>query len=61
MSRWQTYNLVANPWTSRTESPLPLEPATVEKRTNMGVSLPASPRKEAAVMLLRSSKLVKVP
>jgi hypothetical protein len=32
-------------------SALPREPATVEKRTKMGVSLPSSARNEAAVML----------
>lgn len=46
------YNLVANPWTSRTVSALPREPATVENRMKMGVSLPSPPRNEAAVMLL---------
>lgn len=49
-----TYNRVAKPWTSRAVSALPLDPATVEKRTYIGVSLPSSPRKEAAVRLLKS-------
>lgn len=50
-----TYNRVANPWTSLAVSALPRDPATVEKRTNTGVSLPAAPRKEAAVRLLQSA------
>lgn len=49
-----TYNLTANPWTSRAVSPLPREPATVEKRTKTGVVFPSSERKEAAVTLLKS-------
>lgn len=47
-----SYNRVANPCTSLTVSALPLDPATVEKRTNVGVFFPFSPRNEAAVMLL---------
>lgn len=51
---WHTHNLVAKPWTSRAVSALPLDPATVENLTNTGVSFPASPRNDAAVMLLKS-------
>lgn len=51
-SRKDTHNLVAKPWTSRTVSALPRDPATVEKRTNVEVCLPSSDRKLAAVMLL---------
>lgn len=51
-STGSTHNLVAKPWTSRAVSALPLDPATVEKRTKVGVFLPLEPRNEAAVMLL---------
>lgn len=47
-----THKRVANPWTSRTVSALPRDPATVEKRTKVGVDLPLELRNEAAVMLL---------
>lgn len=47
-----TYNRVAKPWTSRAVSALPLDPATVEKRTNVGVVFPLELRNEAAVTLL---------
>jgi len=49
-----TYSLTAKPWTSRAVSALPREPATVEKRTNVGVFLSLAPKKDAAVMLLKS-------
>lgn len=49
-----SYNLVANPCTSRAVSALPRDPATVENRTNTGVSFPALFKNEAAVMLLQS-------
>lgn len=48
----RTHNLVAKPCTSLAVSALPLDPATVENRTNVDVCLPASPKKEAAVRLL---------
>lgn len=51
----ETYNRVAKPWTSRAVSALPLDPATVEKRTKTGVSLPAVFRNDAAVRLLQSA------
>jgi hypothetical protein len=50
-----TYNRVAKPWTSLAVSALPLDPATVEKRTNTGVCFPAAFRNDAAVRLLQSA------
>jgi hypothetical protein len=50
----KTYNLVAKPWTSLAVSALPLDPATVENLTKVGVCLPAAPKNDAAVMLLKS-------
>jgi hypothetical protein len=47
------HNLVAKPCTSLTVSALPLDPATVENRTNVGVFLFSALRKDAAVMLLK--------
>lgn len=46
------HNLTAYPCTSLAVSALPLDPATVEKRMKIGVSLPSSDKKEAPVMLL---------
>lgn len=58
---YETHNLVANPWTSLARSELPLDPATVENRTNMGVCFPGALRNDAAVILLQSPFAVKVP
>lgn len=44
----------ANPLTSLTLSLEPRGPATVLKRMKVGVTLPSSERKDAAVMLLKS-------
>lgn len=56
-----THNRVANPCTSLARSALPLEPATVEKRTNVEVRFPCELRNDAEVMLLQSPLDVKVP